>query len=814
MKRIFLKNKFNFKRINNKNVLIILLIVVELSLLVVAGVSYGNKNLDKYIFGASTSSSDLFAVMIEDSNGNYQESTNSTFPGYEYFYNQTKSGCMSSNGKPIKDSILYDQDKKKATVKVSETSMCYLYFDKYKSTTFADQLIDSGNLWQSNLEGDGYRYTGSGAVGTSTNPNNFICFGTTDKSACTANQDKYMYRVLGVFSDASGENHVKLIKYKQLEKYAWNANYQTDKSWEYSDMYKGLNGSYFLTNATYDYLQNTTWLNKIENWTWSAVNTKTYDGSNGPEYAYDLTPSQIYLHEMNRSTKTSTVGEWTTPSAKIGLMYASDYTLSLGSSALAITGGTYDNRATLKTGWMHQNNNDTTKNTWEWTLSRRGLYFSGFFAWYVDSGGSVGGGDYEVSRLGAVRSVFYLTSNQAVLGGNGSYDDPFMIDTSSGSAKLAVSTSATGSTLTVKITKGTGNLNKYCINNKASINDCEWKSVTSTTITYNMPEKTTYYVHVIDDAGYIAHSSYTYKSTTFADKLIDSGNLWQSNLEGDGYRYTGSGAVGTSTNPDNFICFGTTDKSACIANQDKYMYRVLGVFLDTNGENHVKLIKYKQLISAKWNDTNADVNWEDSTLYASLNGSGFLTNATYDYLQNTEWSNRIENWTWSAVNTKAYEDKTNNTDYSKSSPKGIYLNEMHKASNGTLCTNYNSGAINCNGGVWTNPTAKIGLMYASDYALSLGSSALALTTGTNTNKDLLKTGWMHQSNNDTTKSSIEWTLSRYGASGSGFDAWGVYGGGVYNDGVYYSYGVRPVFYLTSNQAFLGGNGSLDDPFMI
>ena len=64
-----------------------------------------------------------------------------------------------------------------------------------------------------------------------------------------------------------------------------------------------------------------------------------------------------------------------------------------------------------------------------------------------------------------------------------------MLDTSSGSAKLAVSTSATGSTLIAKITKGTGNLNKYCINNKASINDCEWKSVTSTTITYNMPRK-------------------------------------------------------------------------------------------------------------------------------------------------------------------------------------------------------------------------------------------------------------------------------------------------------------------------------------
>ena len=304
-------------------------------------------------------------------------------------------------------------------------------------------------------------------------------------------------------------------------------------------------------------------------------------------------------------------------------------------------------------------------------------------------------------------------------------------------------------------------------------------------------------------------------STPLADKLIASGNLWQSGLEGDGYRYTGSGAVGTSTNPNNFICFGTTDKSTCTANQDKYMYRVLGVFSDANGENHVKLIKYKQLISAKWNDTNADVNWENSTLYASLNGSGFLTNAKYDYLQNTEWSNKIENWTWSAVNTKTYEDQTNNPNYNESSPKGIYLNEMHKASNGTLCTNWNSGAINCNGGAWTNPTAKIGLMYASDYALSLGSSALALTTGIGANQDLLKTGWMHPSNNDTTKSTDEWTLSRYGDGGGAFVAWDVDSSGT----VLYSvvtdfYGARPVFYLTANQVLFSGDGSLNNPFIL
>ena len=302
-------------------------------------------------------------------------------------------------------------------------------------------------------------------------------------------------------------------------------------------------------------------------------------------------------------------------------------------------------------------------------------------------------------------------------------------------------------------------------------------------------------------------------STPLADYLIASGNLWQSGLEGDGYRYIGSGAVGTSTNPNNFICFGTTDKSACTANQDKYMYRVLGVFSDAKGENHVKLIKYKQLGKYSWNDTNDDVNWEDSTLYASLNGSGFLTNTTYDYLQNKEWSNKIENWTWSAVNTKTYEEQMQNPHYYYSTTKGIYLNEMHKTSSETLCKNYGLTAINCNGGAWTTPSAKIGLMYVSDYQMSLGSSALTLTESTD--YSTLKTGWMHPSNNDTTKETREWTLSRRGANSGNFNAWYVYGS---NDVSRYfvtrSYAARPVFYLTSNQAYLGGNGSLDDPFIL
>ena len=291
--------------------------------------------------------------------------------------------------------------------------------------TAAEELIASGELWSSGLESDGYRYTGSGAYNSATTPDNFICFGTSDKTECKNNEAKYMYRIIGVFEGSDGNQHLKLISLKQLSStYAWNANYETDVAWENSDMYKGLNGSYFLTNTTYDYLQNNTWLNKIEDWTWSAVNTKTSSG--GPNYYNSLSPSQIYLHEMNRSSKTSSIGEWSTPTAKIGLMYASDYTLSLGSSALSITGSTYSNASTLKTGWMHQSNNDTTAYTSEWTLSRYGAFSGNFRAWYVDSVGGVN--DYFVNNTYGARPVFHLTSDARISGGNGEYTNPYILE--------------------------------------------------------------------------------------------------------------------------------------------------------------------------------------------------------------------------------------------------------------------------------------------------------------------------------------------------------------------------------------------------
>ena len=806
----------------HKRTLIIALTLIELLLIIGAYISYNNKNLDKYIFGASTSSSDLFAVMIEDSNGNYQESTNSSFPGYEYFYNQTKSGCMSSNGKPIEDSLLYDQDKKKATVKVSETSMCYLYFDKYKEQLLSDKLITMGELYQSNLVGDGYRYVGSGAVDESTNPNNFICFGTTDKSECIAKQDKYMFRIIGVFADENGDNHVKLIKYKSIGRYEWNST-NSKTNWENSDLYKGLNGSYFLTNTSYNYLQNAMWSDKIENWTWSAVNTQTrINTSSNPSYT-SSSPKGVYLNEMHKNGSdklcmniNSTVincsgGTWTNPVAKIGLLYMSDYALSLGSSALSMSTG--PSKITLKTGWIHLSNNDDSEN--EWTIANHDLWSSNYYSWDVRSDGLMGYNYYTNTE--SVRPVFYLKSNVAGGIGDGSLENPFLIIDSSNSdeSSLKISLSKNKNVLTANFTKGKGALTKYCINNKLSISGCSWKSITSNSINYTMNSDGLYYVHVIDDLGFIIHSSISYETEKyFNDYLINSGkylNLLENSGLGinDGYR-----AVGADASVSNFVCFGTTDQATCKTNYQQYLYRVIGVFPDSSGTYHVKLIKFSQLGSISFNSSDEDTLFNYSEIYQGLNGKYFLTSTKFSYLQDTIWLNKIENWTWNSVST--YGNMGGGPDFTVSPLIGIYLTENNIGSD--YCLNSDASAsIPCSPAAYETYQNKIGLMYASDYVFSAEAD---LTAPINSNS--LVNSWLSPSNTDYKNSgniiNTEWTMIVLGADHNigGFSSWAINASGNLESVDFTNSNVafRPVFYLTSDVIVKSGNGSYDNPYIL
>jgi len=347
--------------------------------------------------------------------------------------------------------------------------------------------------------------------------------------------------------------------------------------------------------------------------------------------------------------------------------------------------------------------------------------------------------DYQAFRIGeegdlfshnviekrGVRPVFYLESNVIASTGNGSYDEPFMIETKTIENNLQVEASLKNNVITGNVTKGSYNLYKYCINDSAtSTEGCTWKNVESKTITETLSEVDNYTMHVMDKSGHIAHSN-TVSLKSFADLLVASNELWDSGLEDDGLRYVGSGAYNSETTPSNFICFGTTSSEECKANEDKYMYRIIGVFQDEEGNEHLKLVKFKQLGAYEWNLDNTEVNWKDSSLYENINGTEFLENTSYSYLQENAWLNKISNWRWTAVNTKG--DST--VDYYKNSimtPSNIYLHEMNKSTK--------TSSI----GEWTNPTGKIGLIYVSDYVLSLGDTALSITGSTSNNAELFQ----------------------------------------------------------------------------
>ena len=103
-------------------------------------------------------------------------------------------------------------------------------------------------------------------------------------------------------------------------------------------------------------------------------------------------------------------------------------------------------------------------------------------------------------------------------------------------------------------------------------------------------------------------------------------------------------------------------------------------------------------------------------------------------------------------------------------------------------------------------------MYASDYVLSLGSSAIALE-GTHNNINKLKTGWLHYTND--WNSSYEWNLAYGGASKTYYDAWYVYSSGDFGgSSIPNLFGVSPVFYLTSDIYKEGGSGTYTDPYII
>jgi hypothetical protein len=264
---------------------------------------------------------------------------------------------------------------------------------------------------------------------TKDNVKNFVCFGSEASPCPTEN----LYRIIGVFN-----NQVKLIKWdyakssllgtdgdfsqeysyyfsgEQGESPSSNSMYYWNKAtskntWSESNLNKANLNTNFITNI------GTTWANKIATTTWKVGgNTWANIGTSVPQTAYQ---NEIVSPDATNSTDNKT--EY---SAKIGLMYVSDYYYAASPNKWTLVGYNSDYTKSYQSAkgenWIYGGGYD-------WTISRNSDDSN--FAFLVVN--SVGlNYSYVGNYYSGVRPSFNLLSSINYVSGSGSMRDPVRIN--------------------------------------------------------------------------------------------------------------------------------------------------------------------------------------------------------------------------------------------------------------------------------------------------------------------------------------------------------------------------------------------------
>ena len=371
--------------------------------------------------------------------GDYKTVTQSKWPTEGYKFNAELSRCENGS------TLSWDDTKKAVIVSGNLSDKCYVYFDIYQPT-LAEYIKSqyTGTQGENNIyyhdsdlangAGDNsYRYAGA-------NPNNFVCFGTTESPCPTDN----LYRIIGVFGEnyhgVTGKQLVKLIKYDYMttDELGTDGDYsQTYKEWGMDSTYKGTYGDgerigvYYWnykatgsatntwstsllnkTNLNTNFINNigTTWANKIATVTWKV-------GGNTWANIGTKTSSVAYTNEITNPVTTNTTDNATTYSAKIGLMYVSDYGFAASPDAWTLTMSSYNNTTATNNNWMYMG-------LYEWTISRDAD--RSISAFIVYNGGYVN--YFSVYDYYGVRASFNLESSVSYVSGSGSMSDPIVIN--------------------------------------------------------------------------------------------------------------------------------------------------------------------------------------------------------------------------------------------------------------------------------------------------------------------------------------------------------------------------------------------------
>ena len=270
-------------------------------------------------------------------------------------------------------------------------------------------------------EDNSYRFAGA-----SVQVNNYVCFGST--TPCPADN---LYRIIGVFGDkvkliksdyattallgADGDyskmytaNNYNNSNYKgnnlaNIAAYYWNKSNRN--TWSLSNLNKTNLNKNFITNIGAD------WTAKIADTTWKV-------GGNTWANIGEQPAKTAYQNEIVNPVTTNSQDNKTEYSAKIGLMYASDYVFAAAPSAWTTQLNSYNDEAIKNVNWMYMG-------LYEWTISR--LADGSYSAFSVGNTGEVGN-NFIGSYAFGVRPVFNLSSSVNYVSGSGTAADPILVN--------------------------------------------------------------------------------------------------------------------------------------------------------------------------------------------------------------------------------------------------------------------------------------------------------------------------------------------------------------------------------------------------
>ena len=357
----------------------------------------------------------------KDNGLNYVESTSNTYtfanlPIGKY---DVKFYVMDSNGKK--------SETISKSLEINGMNLSKYIISKYTGTQGENGIYYHDTSLTNGAGDNSYRYAGA-----SDQVNNYVCFGS-NVTPCPANN---LYRIIGVFGDK-----VKLIKsdyatttllgadgdyskmytannwdnsnYKgnnlaNVAAYYWNKSNQN--TWSLSNLNTTNLNKNFITNIGADWaakIAETTW--KVGGNTWANIGTQP--------------AKTAYQNEIVNPVTTNSQDSKTEYSAKIGLMYVSDYMYAAPQDKWTLVGynssdASKDYRAATSVNWMYMG-------LFEWTISRNAD--SSNYAFIVNNTGSVGYSYVGYNAYG-VLPVFNLSSSVNYVLGSGTAVDPILVN--------------------------------------------------------------------------------------------------------------------------------------------------------------------------------------------------------------------------------------------------------------------------------------------------------------------------------------------------------------------------------------------------